>query len=86
MLALKALSTSSPSGESTVSLDDGSHCTLKIFITVAMIWQFQIKKAVSEVDVDAKNTVIRLGRVHVAEDLESLTNLRKSSRSSGLLF
>lgn len=44
-LALKVLSTSSLSGESTVSLDDRSHCTSKIFITVKMIRQFQIKKA-----------------------------------------
>ena len=36
--------------------------------------------------VAAQDTVIRLGRIHVAEDLEPDTNLRKSSRSSGLLF
>ena len=36
--------------------------------------------------VGAQDTVIRLGRIHVAEDLEPVTNLRKSSRSLGLLF
>jgi len=36
--------------------------------------------------VGAQDTVIRLGRIHVAEDLEPNTNLRKSSRSLGLLL
>lgn len=34
----------------------------------------------------AQDTVMRLGRIHVPEDLEPVTNLRKLSRSSGLLF
>lgn len=36
--------------------------------------------------VGAQDTVIRLGRIHVAEDLEPVTNLKKSSRSLELLF